>query len=312
MSRSPNKFSVVFALLMVYIFWGGTYLGIKLATKTIPPFLMAGSRFFCAGTLMYIYARMKGAPRPSRQNLTAAFYVAFLLLLLGNGSVTFASRFVASNISAIIVATVPMWLILLNWIFVTKKPPSLGVVLGILIGLIGIGILVFGASTGPSKTIDPLGIALLLFATISWAIGSLYSKFAKLPDNTVLSIAIQMLCAGVQFYTVSILSGEYKSFSFADITASSAWGFCYLVFLGSIVGYSAYIWLMKNVEPAIVSTYAFVNPVVAVFVGWLFLRETLSESALTGSAIIVVAVVIITLSQAREKKKQHRNQNGFS
>lgn len=306
---SPSRFAIFSALIMVYIFWGGTYLGIKIATVTIPPFMMAGTRFLGAGALMFVYAKSIGVPNPTKQNILAAFLVAFLLLLLGNGSVTYASRFVPSNISAIIVATVPMWLIVLNWLFITKKTPSIGVILGILIGLIGIGILVFGASTGTNKLIEPFGVGMLLFATIAWAIGSLYSKFAKLPENTILSIALQMLCASIQFYTISLLLGEYKDFVLSEVTLSSILGLFYLIFLGSIVGYSAYIWLIKNVEPALVSTYAFVNPVVAVFAGWAILGETLSSSALLGSAIIVFAVVLITISQAKNSGSKPASKN---
>lgn len=298
----PSTSATVIALLLVYIFWGGTYLGIKLATETIPPFFMAGTRFLFSGLILYVYARLKGAPRPSAQNILAGFGVAGLLLVLGNGSVTFASRFVPSNITAIVIATVPMWMILLNWAFISKKPPSIGVVIGVFVGLFGIAILVLGANAGPTPMISPLGIAITLFAAISWAGGSLYSRYAKLPEDTVLSIALQMLCASVLFAALSIFLAEYREFSFADVSASSLIGMLYLIFFGSIVGYSAYIWLMKYVEPSLVSTYAFVNPVIAAIAGWIILDEKLASSALYGSIIIVIAVVIITFSQSRSSK----------
>lgn len=301
-SNTPSTLQVVIALILVYIFWGGTYLGIKLAVVTIPPFIMAGTRFLVAGIVLYFYALSKGAHKPTKENWIAGFTVSFLILLLGNGSVTWASKLVPSNISAIIIATVPMWLIIFNWLLISKQPPAPGVIVGVIIGLFGIGVLVFGSSSSATGALNPIGIGVLIFAAMTWSLGSLYSKFAKLPQNTIQSIAVQMLCAAVLFYITSLFAGDWKNFDIAAITLSSLLGLLYLIFFGSIIGYSAYIWLIKNVEPAIVSTYAFVNPAVAVFAGWAILGETLSPNAMVATGIILLAVIIITLSQARQYK----------
>lgn len=290
-------------LLAVYVFWGGTYLAMKFAIETMPPFMMAGIRFLTAGALVYAWQMSKGAPRPSAAHWKNAAIVGGLLLLGGNGGVVWAEQMVSSGIAAIIVATVPLWMALIAWLWQGGKRPNSLILGGLLIGFMGIILLVKSSGSDVSGTAAPwTGYAALVAASLAWAVGSMYSRVAKLPEAPLLAIAMQMLTGGFFCLVFGLLTGEAGRFQVAAISLQSALALGYLIFFGSIIGFSAFIWLLKAADPTLVSTYAYVNPIVAVILGWLLAGEQMTVQAAAAAAIIVISVVMITKGNQRNGK----------
>ncbi|QSF44410.1 EamA family transporter [Paenibacillus tianjinensis] len=298
---SSSLYIIGLALVAVYLFWGGTYLGMKVAIESMPPFLMAGARFFSAGLVLYIISRLTGARRPGFLEWRSAVIVGALLLLGGNGMVAWAEQRVSSSVASLIIAAVPVWMMLLGWSGKNGKRPGTGVITGIVLGFLGIAVLVLqpGQGSAGDKGFDVIGITALLAASISWAAGSIYSRSAKLPGSPLMSTAAQMLTGGVLLIIFSYFTGDWGELEVAGITARSYLAFGYLVLFGSIVAYTAYIWLLKNAEPSLVSTYAFVNPVVAVLLGWLLAGEQLTAGTWAAAVIIIAAVAIVTVFRSR-------------
>jgi drug/metabolite transporter (DMT)-like permease len=289
-----KKLYTIGALLIVYIFWGATYLAIRFAVQTIPPFLMAGTRFLVAGLAVYLYARLTGAARPRREHWLDAGLVGAMLLLGGNGLVSWAEQLVDSSIAALLIATVPLWMILMGMLGRGGRRPSPVVIGAIALGFVGIGILVQPAAPGAVR-ISPVGIGALLAGAFFWALGSLFSRRARLPEAPLLAVGMQMLVGGALLVLTAGLCGEWSRFAPGQVSALSLTGMGYLILFGSIVGYSAYIWLLKNADPTWVSTYAFVNPIVAVFLGWLLAHERLTARSVWATAVIILSVVVITV-----------------
>lgn len=296
METQKNKWLIPLAFLSVYLFWGGTYLGMKFALVSFPPFIMAGLRHTSAGIILASIAFFKKESFPSRKEILNAGLVGALLLLGGNGLVAYAEMRVPSSIASLIIASVPLWISGLNWVSGDKRRPSLLEFFGLFLGFSGIMVLAFQGSN-TNLNIDVIGIALLLIASLSWSIGSLYSKRSNMPKSSFYSVAFQMLIGGSLLLIFSIILGEYKLFNPSLITEQSLYAMFYLIVFGSIIGYSAYIYLLKTVNPTLASTNAFINPVVALILGWSLANEVLSPQALIASILIISAVVIITLSK---------------
>lgn len=291
--------AVTTALLMVYLFWGGTYLGMKIAIESMPPFIMAGVRFFLAGAVLLLIGRWRGAEMPSVQEWRGAGIVGALLLLGGNGVVAWAELRLPSAIASLLVATVPLWILVFNWVGGSRQKPTLGVLAGILVGLSGVAVLVVHPGGGEEKGVDTIGILALLFASVSWSFGSLYSRTAKLPASPLMSTALQMIGGGILLSIASLFLDDWSKLHLTQISLRSWIAFAYLVVFGSILAYTAYIWLLKNAEPSLVSTYAFVNPIVAVFLGWLLADEQLTAQSWVAAAMIIAAVAIITMFRGK-------------
>ncbi|WP_042267466.1 drug/metabolite exporter YedA [Paenibacillus graminis] len=299
-AKANPVYLVGIALLCVYLFWGGTYVGMKIAIETVPPFLMAGIRFFAAGAVLYVIARFSGAKRPAGSEWRSSAIVGALLLLGGNGLVAWSEQRVSSSIASLIVAAVPVWMMLFGWLSRSGKRPHTGVIAGIVLGLLGIAVLVFQPGQRDDGTAtDLIGIITLLAASLSWAAGSMYSRSARMPDSPLMSTAAQMLTGGVLLLVFSYFTGDWSKMDIPAISPRSYAALGYLIVFGSIIGYTAYIWLLKNADAALVSTYAFVNPVVAVFLGWLLAGEQLSVNTLTAAVIIIAAVVLVTIFRSR-------------
>lgn len=288
-----SRAQVMVAFAAVYVVWGSTYLAIRFAIETIPPFLMAGVRFLVSGAALYAWMRARGEPRPSAANWRATVIVGAFLLVGGNGGVTWAEQRVPSGLAALLVATVPLWMVLLEWVRGGVRPAG-RVWLGLAVGFLGLGILVGPATLLGGGGADPLGAGGLVLASVLWAIGSVYSKRAALPSSPLLATGMEMLGGGALLVLVGTLTGEWAGLDPAAVTPSSALGLAYLIVFGSGVGFTAYIWLLKHVEVAKVSTYAYVNPVVAVFLGWAFAGEPVSARTLLAAATIITAVMFIT------------------
>ena len=294
---------IVVALLSVYIVWGSTYFGIKIAIETFPPFLMAGIRFLIAGVLLYGFVVVKEKRQPKLIEWRDTTIIGTLLLLGGNGLVVIAEKTIPSSIAAIVIATVPLWMIVIAWLLKSQIKPNRSTLIGTLIGFIGVVILMF-PSHQAHLHFDTFGLLLTLLAAILWSLGSIYSQKAILPTSVMLSTAMQMLSGGLVLIIVATLFGEWQQFHIETLSSRSLFAFAYLVFIGSLVGFSAYVWLLKNASPYLASTYAFVNPLVALCLGYFFADEVLSVKALLATVLIISAVVIITLSKA--KKRSHK------
>lgn len=285
---------IIGALMAVYILWGGTYLAMKVAIETLPPFTMAGIRFLIAGSIMYSWQVVRGVERPQIKHWGNATIVGGTMLLGGNGSLVWAEQFVPSGIAAIVFATVPFWVMLLSWLWQGGKRPNSMVFGGLVLGLIGI-ILLVNNSVGElaNTSAQWTGYIALVVATLFWAGGTLYSRVAKLPSAIFMSIALQMLTGGLLCLLFGIVIGEGTQLDFALVSMRSTIALGYLIFFGSIVGFSAYIWLLKVADPTLVTTNTYVNPVVAVFLGWMLAGEQMTSNDALAAVLIVLSVIII-------------------
>ncbi len=295
------------ALLSVYIIWGSTYLAIRFAIETLPPFLMASFRFFTAGLLMFAWRRFSGDALPTARQWRDTAVVGLFLLLGGNGLVVWAEQYVSSSIAALMVASVPLWIVLLQWLRSLRgkeKRPALLTVVGVLIGFGGIFILV-GPSQG-SLSVAPLGALALLAATFLWAFGSLYSRTADLPSSPLMGTAAEMLWGGAGLLVAGTLNGEWARLDVAAASPRSLIGLGYLIFFGSLIAFTAYTWLLRNVSTSLVATYAYVNPVVAIFLGAWLASEPLTPRTFVAAAVILGAVILISVAQNSAKKAAAR------
>jgi drug/metabolite transporter (DMT)-like permease len=261
---------------------------------------MAGVRFLLAGTILYLWARGRGAARPSTTNWRAAAVVGGLLLLGGNGGVVWAEQVVPSGLTALLVATEPFWIAVLLWIG-TRQRPEPGVAVGLLLGFGGVLFLVGPENLAGGGRVDPLGTLVIVTAALSWALGSLYSVRAPLPASQPLSTGMSMLAGGALLTLAGLVSGEAGRLDLAAISLRSGIAVVYLIAFGSLIGFSAYLWLMKATTPARASTYAYVNPVVAVLLGWALAGEPLTPRTLIAAAVIVGAVAIIVSRQGKKR-----------
>ncbi len=280
---------VLGALIGVYLLWGSTYLAIRYAVQTIPPFYMAGARFLIAGLVLYVFFRLRGAPRPSRVEWRNSALVGGLLLVGGNGIVSIAEKSVASHLAALLIATVPLWATIFSRIW-GYRPTRLEV-LGVLLGLAGVAIL----SRGTSLHTNVLGTVLLLVAAMSWALGTVWSPHLALPRGMMAS-ATEQICGGCILLVGGILRGE-RLHAMPSITSLE--GIAYLIVFGSIIAFSCYAYLLQRVRPAIATSYAYVNPVVAVFLGVGLAGEQVTKSGFLALVVIVVAVTLVVLGHAR-------------
>ena len=278
---------------MIYIVWGSTYLAIAFAVQTIPPFLAIGSRFFVAGTLLYAFLRVRGRPTPDRKRTTNAAIIGFLTLGLGTGLVAWAEQFIDSGFAALIITAVPLWFVLLDWLMLKGGAPRRPVILGLVLGFIGIMVLTGPELVSGIEDTSSLAVVLVIIATICWSGGSLRSKMIEMPENAFMSSAIQMTFGGLMVTIIGLALGEGSTFSFAAMTPNSLWAWVYLVVFGSFGAFSAYVWLLGNAPPKQISSYAFVNPVVAVFLGWWLADELVNARILTACVIMVSAVALI-------------------
>ena len=295
--RHPALWSLVFAFAMVYVIWGSTYLAIALAIKTIPPLMMAGVRFMLAGGMMYIWLRRRGAPAPTLVQWRSAFIVGGCLFLVANGMICIAEQTVPSGLTALLVATVPLWMTMLDWLVCRGPRPTIRTALGLGLGVAGIYVLV-NPSSFIGRPIQIGGAAAIMVSCLSWAAGSLYSRRAPLPQSVFLATGMELFAGGALLAIASAFRGEWAGFDVRAVSFTSVAAMIYLMTLGSIVAFSAYIWLLNKVSPAAVSTYAFVNPAVAMLLGWMFAREPLTGRSLLAAGLIIAAVVMITLRRA--------------
>ena len=292
---APRRVLLLVAFAAVYLVWGSTYLAVKYAIATLPPLLMAGTRFVLAGLVMSAIGRASA----EYEKLTSAqwrtsFVVGALLLVGGNGGVVLAERYIPSSLAALLVAVEPFWIVLLSWLWLRQPRPSGKVLLGLLLGFGGVYLLVgeqLGVGSGQAQL---WSAGAVIGAAFCWAAGSLYGLRAPSPRSAVLAAGMQMLAGGALLLLLGTLTGEWHGFRLGQVSRASWLGFGYLVVFGSLVAFTAYSWLMKNAPAARVATYAYVNPVVAVLLGWVLLGEALTSQMLVGAVVIIGSVVLIT------------------
>lgn len=296
---APPRSMLLAAYAAVYVIWGSTYLAIHFAIETLPPFLMAGVRFLVAGLLMYGWIRLRGgAAAPDRVEWRSALVVGAFLLLGGNGGVVWAEQRVPSGLAALLVATVPLWMVLLEWGGGGPRPRA-RVIAGIAIGFAGLAILIGPADLLGGGAADLTGALVLVVASFSWAIGSVVSRRVRLPDSPLLGTGMEMIGGGALLLLFGTLVGEWGRLDLAAASPRSLWAVLYLIIFGSLVGFTAYVWLLRHVEIAKVSTYAYVNPVVAVLLGWALAGEALTLRVVLAATVIITGVAFITSGRAR-------------
>ncbi len=295
-----KRLKVIIAFALVYVVWGSTYLAIRFAIGTIPPFLMVGTRFVIAGAALYLFARWRGGARPTAMQWRNTAIAGGLMLMVGNGLLSWAELRVPSGLAALIVATVSLWMVLLTW-WVGGPRPGRYAIVGIVVGLAGVALLV-GRGKG---AVDAVGALAVIAASIGWALGTVFIKRADRPASTFVMTGMEMLSGGAINIIVGLMTGESAHLHIAAISRASLLGLIYLIIFGSWVGYSAYTYLVENVtSPAQLGTYAYVNPCIALLLGWLIAGETIGARTIIAMGIIVGAVVLLTMQQASAQRPE--------
>lgn len=286
---SRQQITIVLALLTLYFVWGSTFLGMRIAIDSFPPFMMAGLRFSFAGAALYAVLRLRGSAAPSWIQWRNAAMIGTLLVVCGNAGVAFAEQWVATSVAALVIATVPLWASVFSALW--GEPPHQREWMGIILGMVGVGMLNLGGSLQGS----PVGAAVLLMAAMGWAFGSVWSKRLSLPEG-LMSSAAQMLTAGLILLGISVVSGEHLA---APPSAKSLWAMAYLVVFGSFIAFSAYLYLLKTVRPMVATSYAFVNPLVAMLLGNWLVGEVIGWQELAAMVAILIGVVLVLFGQQR-------------
>lgn len=297
-ARAPRS-RLIAAFVAIYLIWGSTYLAIRFAITTIPPFTMLAARYLVAGGILYAWVRAKGAPRPTLSQWRSATIIGAGLLLVGNGIVAWAEQRLPSGVVSLLVSMTPIWMAVITWLRPGGARPRVGVMAGLVLGLLGVLLLVGPANLTGNGDINPLHAGLVVLGSLGWASASLYSRRADLPASQLMATAIEMLAGSALLIVMALITGEGSRINLAGISTSSLLSLAYLIIFGSLIAFTAYVWLLQVSTPARVSTYAYVNPVVAVLLGWGMAGEELTPRMLAAAAVIIGAVVLITYKPGR-------------
>jgi len=297
--QTPSRTALILAFAAIYIIWGSTYLGIRVAVETLPPLLMAGMRFLIAGVLIFSFLKAKGAAWPTLRQWKDQAVIGVFLLLGGNAIVSWCEQTVQSGITSLILGASPIVVVVFDYLKPNGKRPTVGMLIGVGVGIAGIALLLGPDAIPKGERPPALGIIALFFSSICWWTGSFYSKHVKSDTPLLMASAMQMLCGSLTMLLLGLVLGEGSALRLSAVSVPSWVAFAYLVVAGSIVAFPVYVWLLEHSTPAKVSTYAYVNPVVAVFLGWLILGEPMNLRIMLASSIIVGAVAIITIGRTR-------------
>lgn len=297
----PLRWQLFAAFAAVYVIWGSTYLAIRFAIETLPPFFMSGGRFLVAGVVMIVWARLRGAAWPTRVQWRSAAIVGALLLAGGNGGVTWGEQFVPSGLTALLIATVPLWVVLLDWLRPGGRRPLPAVFLGVGLGLVGLVLLIGPGQLGAA--VHPVGAAVVLLAALLWSMGTVYGNKADLPDAPLMASGVEMFSGALVLVAAAFLTGETARLDLPGVSLRSVLAMLYLIVFGSLIGFTAYSWLIRNAPPAQTATYAYVNPIVAVLLGWGLADEVLTPRMLVGAGVTLLGVAIITAYRGRRRRR---------
>jgi len=303
----PGLAPLLAAFGAVYVIWGSTYLAILWAIDTMPPLLMASVRFLIAGALLFGWSLARGAPAPDRGQWKAAAVAGGLMLAGGNGAVTVAEQWVASGMAALLVASVPLWLVVLDALFGSRARPTPRAAVGLLVGFGGVALLAGGGGVGSGGPGEFLGVLIVLGGCASWAAGSLYLRYITAPTRPLQWVAMQMITGGALLGLASLAMGDWSGFRPDQVSLRSGLSLVYLIVFGALIGYSAYVWLLRVATPARVGTYAYVNPVIALFLGWWLADEPLTFRSMVAAAIIVGSVVVIVSEAGGAPRRLRRD-----
>ena len=290
---------VLAAFAAVYLLWGSTYLAIRVGVETVPPLILAGLRHFTVGLFLYPILRSATGVRPTAANWKSAAVTGCLLLFVGNGGVSWAEQIVPSGVTALLVTMVSLWLVVVDWFRPGGVRPVPRVLFGLVLGFVGVALLVGPSHWGGSERVDLRGVAVLVMASFAWACGSIYSKHSSMPGSALLAVAMQSFSGGVALLMAGLLGGEFHRFHFASVSWRSWVALAYLIVFGSCIGLSAYIYILQKSTSARVATYALVNPVVALILGWLFADEIISRHTVIAAVVILTAVVLVITAPHR-------------
>jgi drug/metabolite transporter (DMT)-like permease len=305
-----SPMALVAGMMVIYFVWGSTYLAIRFGVETMPPFLMAGSRFLLAGGILYAWLRIQGAPRPQTADWRSATFLGALLLLGGNGLVTWSEQWLSSGVAALIITTTPLWLMLFEWLVFGGARPRAIVWVGVALGFAGVALLVqpqSGDDTGPWMW----AVLAMCAAPVTWSLGSLFAQRARRLEPPLLNTALQMLCGGGLMFAVGLLRGELGGFDPAAVSLRSWLSFAYLVIFGSLLAFTTYMWLLRVARPSVVATYAYVNPLVAVFLGSAIGGEAMTANVGLATVLIVGAVALMAFRR-RSPQPEHAERQSLA
>ncbi len=297
---TPSTTAMVAAFAAVYLVWGSTYLAIRYAVETFPPLLMMGLRHVTAGGLLYGWSRWRGTRAPKLREWFHPVMIGTVLFLGGHGSLAWAETRVPSGIAALLVATCPMWIVVLARLTGTERKLSRRALVGLVLGFAGVGVLFGPDILKHNCELNLLGSSAVLFGTFIWAVGTIWMRNVKMPDSPVLSSGMQMFAGGVSLMIAAALTGEGKHFHLAAVTARSWLALAYLIVFGSIIAFTAYSWLHMVASPSRASTYAYVNPVVAVLIGWALASEPIGAYTVIATVVILIGVALVNAGQREE------------
>lgn len=296
---SPARSPVIIALATIYLVWGSTYLAIKVAVETMPPFAMAALRFLIAGSVMLVFLLLRGGKRPTLRQCLDNALVGTLLLLGGNGLVAWSEQFMPSGITALLIGIGPLFIVLTEWAWPGGQRPTAAIIGALLLGLAGVVWLAAPWESSLKTGLPLVGVVTILSSCVCWSVGSIYSRHAKSSPDPFQAAALQMLGGGLALALTAFLTGDFARLEFATVSARSWGAFAYLIVAGSLIGFSTFVWLMKNVQPALAATFAYVNPIVAVFLGWWLLDESVTARTFGAASVIITSVIIITVQKNR-------------
>lgn len=300
--RHPSRMQLAFGFAAIYLIWGSTYLGIRYAVETIPPLLMMALRHLTGGSVVYAYSRWRGVPAPTWKQWGYASVTGMFLFVFSHGSLAWAEEKVPSGLAALLCATLPLWTVLVARVDGTEKRLGLKAWVGLLLGFSGVALLIGPQALGHHSDIFPALV--VLFGAFAWTIGTSYSRMVKMPASTVLSASMQMIAGGTLLMISAAITGELGQVHYASLTARSVLSLGYLIVFGSIIAFTVYTWLVSVSSPSMLSTYAYVNPVVAVFLGWLLASEAAGIRTVAATVVILAGVALVSRRKKQVEPEQ--------
>jgi drug/metabolite transporter (DMT)-like permease len=304
-AAKPARWKILLAFAIIYLVWGSTFLAIRVGVQEVPPLILAGLRFFTAGIAMYGWLRATGTPAPTRRQWIGASLLGGLIFVVDYGCLFWAELRVPSGIAAVVLATIPVFITLFEVVLLRTIRLSVGLAVSLILGIAGVAVLMSNSFSLGQAPIDRLGAAALLFGSFTWSIATVITAKTPLPKSKPMSSAAQMLAGGAQLFVVAALTGEFSQFHPRAVSWNAWLALAYLIVAGSIIGFTAYVWLLHYESPTKVGTYAYVNPVIAVILGYFFAGEALGARTILGTLLVLISVVAITLKPkpTRERKE---------